>query len=1107
MPNRDQFTTDIYVNGDQARDALAKLETELDKLRKQYANLNKSSKNYETRERELAKQIQSTERSIATAEKGTESYSRAMNNLSKRSIETLIKLQRQLNSEIKKLDPNTAEFKELSDNYQRVNERIRDLQKAQMGISRGGFFKGLAKNLSDYFGAIRIGYATIQRLSTSFMQAYKTISNFEQANANLATILGINKEQMETLREEAKRLGRTTEYTASQVTSLQTELAKLGFTQKEIIDMAPSVLQFSTSVGTDLASAAQMAGVALRSFNLQSDQTEDVLGTMAVACNKSSLSFTYLQNAFSTIAPVAKTYGLSLKDTIALLGTLANAGFDASSAATATRNILLNLSDTNGKLAKALGGSVSSFAEIMDAMIKLRNRGVDLNETLELTDKRSVAAFNTFLEGAESAKTLRDELENVDGQLKDIQEQRLDTVEGSIKLMQSAWEGFILSMSNSQGTIKRVIDLLTKGIEGATMAFRENRVNAYADMTVDKLQDIFDKFGGDYLEQYIANREAEYDKLIGSKKWWKPGDNTEKKRLQEEKDALRAASDKVDRSGNNLSFQERLTQIQRIYETKVAQFQADMTLSQEKAEQLIKQAKVEYDESRKTIIKAERERMEVADAKTKEETEKTQKELTEKELAALKKAYQQKKSQLDAWHNYQERQMKVQWLKGEIDEGEYNSKLAANKQKYYQDILALARNYSQDDSSIRNKMLDDQIKSLEAQKKRVKEEMEEMERYRRSLQSEDENRFLSKDGKPKQQGVNDQDSYDAFQEKIWQKAADIKAAIADESGRTVYETEMMWAEKLAEQGKITTEEAEKYKFQTKLKYAQKAAEQVNSIAEKASDFANALKEAESAKLEAEYQAQLTAAGDNAERREQIEAEHEQKKLDLSKKYADVDMVVNIAKAIASGAVAAMKAWELGPIAGPIAAALVAATTMAEVATIVEQRNAIKNATPGSSGAAGASPSAPATGVRTVIPNNDTGAGYSEGGYTGTAADDRRVVGLVHANEWVAPAWMVRENPVTFANLEQYRKEGSVSAAVPKTAGFAEGGFTTPAKTKSESVSKKEILEAIKEGAKAGVKEGLYGEYLKAVVVRRDIEELDAQDQRFKKQTSRKTKVL
>lgn len=1088
MPYRDQFTTDIYVNGDQARDALAKLETELEKLEKQYASLNKNSKNYETREKELAKQIKSTRESIKTAEKGTESYSRAMNNLNKRSIDTLIKMQRQLNSEIKKLDPNTSEFKKLSENYQRVTDRIKALQNAQKGISKGGFFRRSFDWLNEYYGAITLSIGAVKRFVSGFMEAYKTISNFEQANANLATILGVNKEQMELLREEAMRLGRTTEYTASQVTSLQTELAKLGFSQKEIIDMSPSVLQFATSVGTDLASAAQMAGVALRSFNLQSDQTEDVLGTMAVACNKSSLSFTYLQNNFSTIAPVAKTYGLSLKDTIALLGTLANAGFDASSAATATRNILLNLSDTNGKLAKALGGSVNSFSEIMDAMIKLRNQGVNLNETLELTDKRSVAAFNTFLEGAESAKTLRGELENVDGQLQDIQEQRLDTVEGSIKLMQSAWEGFVLSMSNSTGTIKTVIDLLTKGIEGVTLAFRENRVNAYADMTVDKLQDIFDKFGGDYLEQYIANREAEYDQLIGSKKWWKPGDNTEKKRLQEEKDALRAASEKVDRSGNNLSFQERLSQIQRIYDTKVAQFQADMTLSQEKADQLIKQAKDEYEASRKDIIKTERERMEAANAKNEETTIKTQKELTDKELAELRKRYGQQKQLLDAKQNYEEKQLKVQWLKGEIGEAEYNQKLMDGKADYYENALALAKKYGQDETAITNKMFDEYIKRLETEKKKLDEitnALEKVSKARRQKGEKKERDALTAEGKSRQRE----------QEILEQNLADAKKLINESNWQEEYEFEKFKLQQLYDLKMMSESDLQKALLNLKLQYAQKAAEQVNSIAEKASDFVNALKDAESAKIEAEYQEQLTAAGDNAEQREQIEADYEQKKLDLNKKYADADMVINIAKAVASGAVAAVKAYEEGgPYLGPVLAALVAATTAAEVATIVAQRNAIKNASTGGSGGSGSSSAA---GVRTVN-------GYSSGGFTGKAPSDTEPVGIVHANEWVAPAWMVRENPVTFANLEQYRKEGSVPAIVPKTAGFAEGGFTSKGKPNEavDGVPWSEILEAVREGAMAGVKEGLAGGLLRAVVVRSDIKEIDDQDDRIRKQLSR-----
>jgi outer membrane murein-binding lipoprotein Lpp len=53
----------------------------------------------------------------------------------------------------------------------------------------------------------------------------KTLREFEQANADLSTILGVNRKDMQGLVDSALALGRSTEYTASQVTQLQTELA------------------------------------------------------------------------------------------------------------------------------------------------------------------------------------------------------------------------------------------------------------------------------------------------------------------------------------------------------------------------------------------------------------------------------------------------------------------------------------------------------------------------------------------------------------------------------------------------------------------------------------------------------------------------------------------------------------------------------------------------------------------------------------------------------------------------------------------------------------------------------------------------------------------
>lgn len=343
--------------------------------------------------------------------------------------------------------------------------------------------------------------------------SYKTMRDFEQANANLSTILGVTRDEMKALTDSALSLGRSTEYTASQVVQLQTELAKLGFGQGSIMNMQKSILQFATAVGANLGDAASVAGSTLRAFNLTSKETDEVLATLAVATNKSALSFDRIQNSIGTVFPVANAFGLTVKDTTALLGSLANAGFDASSAATATRNIILKLADSNGKLAKSLGGSVKTFDDIINGLIKLRKSGVDLNQELELTDKRSVAAFSAFVSGAESARELRTSLEDVSGELDRIQRERLNTVEGSTKLLKSAWEGLTLAFQNSNGAIKDTIDWLTKLINKTQELLfpRGTYISEATDKFVEQFKGYYQQYGAEAAQQYIDSFVKSYE--------------------------------------------------------------------------------------------------------------------------------------------------------------------------------------------------------------------------------------------------------------------------------------------------------------------------------------------------------------------------------------------------------------------------------------------------------------------------------------------------------------------------------------------------------------------------------------------------------------------
>jgi TP901 family phage tail tape measure protein len=523
----------LIVNGDGGRKEMLALDRQMKDLqsstkrtRTELKNLEKAGKTGSQEHQNLTKTLKDQEKTLTECR---EKYNKLRDAISLEN-KTLAELRNHLKltqTALSKAVPGTENWKKLNAEVQQTKARLKEL------TSQSGQTKGALEKLSSVKAGALAAFAAIAGAVRGVARAFQKIVDFEQANVNLSTIIGKNVKDIEALTYSAMELGRTTEYTASQVTLLQTELAKLGFKEGAIMQMQESVLHFATAIGTTLPEAAAMAGATLRMFGLDAKDTADTLGVLVQGANNSALSFSYYQTAMATVGPVAKTFGFSLRDTVALLGTLANAGFDASSAATATRNILLNLADSSGKLAVALGKPVSTFPELMSGLRQLKAQGVDLNTTLELTDKRSVSAFNTFLDGADAALALRDSLEDVNGVLKNTAEERINTVEGSVKLLQSAWEGLILSFKESTGPIKEVVDWLTKLIEKTSdLVSSGSKQSFYKDFSEDFARKLEDFHGNEeVLKSYIkearkiyekglSQAQATYDNQSGFSRWW-----------------------------------------------------------------------------------------------------------------------------------------------------------------------------------------------------------------------------------------------------------------------------------------------------------------------------------------------------------------------------------------------------------------------------------------------------------------------------------------------------------------------------------------------------------------------------------------------------------
>jgi len=521
-------TSDDFKNLDneikQVADAtkqLISVEKEEAKLKKELVNLEKAQQQALQAKNRTNIQVRKEQERQLKNEKRLEASVKKLNDRYAQESRELTKLSREFKNLVLAGRGAEKETVALGNKVKRLRNRLVSADKATGDFRRevGNYKQALAGSLGTVgqfatgAGAIAAGVLLAGKAIGS---AVNIIKGFEQSNANLQAVLGITRQEMAPLINQAKQLGATTSFSASQVSELQTELAKLGFPTSDIQAMAASTLDAANAMGSDLAAQAKLTGATLRAFGLSASETQRVNDVLAKSTSASALDFEKLNSSMATIAPVAASFGFSLEETTALLGELSNAGFDASSAATATRNILLNLADSNGKLAKSLKEPVKDLPSLVRGLEQLKSEGIDLGEALELTDKRSVAAFNTFLKGTDSVLALNETLQNAGGTAEQMANIQLNTLEGSIKILNSAWEGLVLSVSDNidaNGVLSLGVRSLSNLLSFLSGEVKEVK-KVQAELTTENLRTLKGARESAKANEELANRYVELTEKV-----------------------------------------------------------------------------------------------------------------------------------------------------------------------------------------------------------------------------------------------------------------------------------------------------------------------------------------------------------------------------------------------------------------------------------------------------------------------------------------------------------------------------------------------------------------------------------------------------------------
>lgn len=262
--------------------------------------------------------------------------------------------------------------------------------------------------------------------------SFNVFKGFEAEMAKVQAVSGATAEEFKALSDNAKELGASTMFSAREVAGLQTEFAKLGFTATEITKVTESTLALAQASGSDLARAAEVAGSTLRAFGLDASETGRVTDVMASSFSSSALDMETFAESMKFVAPVAKSAGMSIEETSAMLQIMANAGIKGGQAGTALRRII-----------SEIGASGKPTAE---ALKDLAKEGLNLADAKDEVGRHAQSALLVLAEGVDQITPLTHELKNSAGAAKEMADIMGDTAFGAGKRLESAMEGLGISI-------------------------------------------------------------------------------------------------------------------------------------------------------------------------------------------------------------------------------------------------------------------------------------------------------------------------------------------------------------------------------------------------------------------------------------------------------------------------------------------------------------------------------------------------------------------------------------------------------------------------------------------------------------------------------------
>ena len=371
-----------------------------------------------------------------------------------------------------------------------MSESVIGALRVNLGINTAVFREGLAdatsalkktgqplqsigKTMSLAVSAPLIGFGTV---------ALRTAGDFEAAMNQVGAVSGATGAQLEELREVAKQLGATTQFSASEAADAMKFLSMAGFDANQTAEALPGTLDLAAAAATSLGDAADIVSNVLSGYGKEVGELAHVNDVLVKTFTSTNTDLRQLGEAMKYAAPIASAAGVDFEEAAAAIGMMGNAGIQGSEAGTALRGAMSRLLNPTDAVAGALEevgvtvtdaeGRLKPFTEIVAALEPYAD---DAARMLRIFGQEAGPAMTALIsQGSDSLRSLTAELENSGGTAERIANAQMQGFNGAMKEMASAFEAVQIAFAETGflDTLAEAMRGLAEGMRTGIEAFK-----------------------------------------------------------------------------------------------------------------------------------------------------------------------------------------------------------------------------------------------------------------------------------------------------------------------------------------------------------------------------------------------------------------------------------------------------------------------------------------------------------------------------------------------------------------------------------------------------------------------------------------------------------